>query len=156
MCTRDEGRSLAAGPLPRETSPSLGRRFLFPALLACFVATLVAIGLTVWVPYQRDLDLETTPEERSVAVWESLMFESMPRTIDLLDPKRMAGLKGVPVHIVQGRRDNLCLWPVAKRLADALEAAGSDVHFNLIEKGAHSPYHPDMMDALIKAVDLFK
>jgi len=29
-------------------------RFLFPGLLACVVATLLAIGLMVWVPYQRE------------------------------------------------------------------------------------------------------
>ena len=28
-------------------------RFLFPGLLACVVATLVAVGVMVWVPYQR-------------------------------------------------------------------------------------------------------
>ena len=29
-------------------------RFLFPDLLACVVATLLAVGLMVWVPYQQE------------------------------------------------------------------------------------------------------
>jgi len=99
--------------------------------------------------------LETTPLERSCAVWETLMFDQLPRTVNLLDEKRLIRLKELPIQVVHGKKDNLCLWQVADELVDKLKKEGCRVRFDLIENGAHTPYHPEMTHALVSATDRF-
>ncbi len=95
------------------------------------------------------------PEDRCKAVWETLMFDSVAKTINLLNKERMDNLKGMPIQIVQGALDTLCPKEIAQKLVSELSAAGSKVTFNEVEHGAHTPYSPEMTDALVRATDNF-
>ncbi len=98
---------------------------------------------------------ETTPEERSIGVWETQMFDTVPKMVNLLDESRMQSLKDIPVKVVQGKKDNLCCYKIAEKLVDGIRSVGGNVSFDLVENGAHTPYHPEMTDALIRATDNF-
>jgi proline iminopeptidase len=100
-------------------------------------------------------ELETSPDERSTAVWETLLFSSLPEEVDLLDKERLSRLTEVPFKIVQGKLDNLCHWERAHDFAEALKANGASVNFTLVETGAHTPYQADMTDELLRATDHF-
>lgn len=98
----------------------------------------------------------TTPEERSIGIWETLLMDGVSRTYNLLDQARLAKLKGLPVQVVQGAKDNLCHPAIAQELVDGLTTAGCQVKYALVEGGTHSPYeHPGMTDALVRATDTF-
>lgn len=98
---------------------------------------------------------ETTPLERSIGIWETLLMDSVSRTYDLLASERLEKLRGVPIQVVQGERDNLCHPDIAKGLVEGLKSAGCEVKFDLVEGGSHSPYHPGMTNALVRATDTF-
>ncbi|MES2199109.1 MAG: hypothetical protein V4489_02955 [Chlamydiota bacterium] len=40
-------------------------------------------------------------------------------------------------------------------IVDKLQNVGCTVEYTLVKEGPHSPYHPGMTDALIKATDSF-
>ena len=100
-------------------------------------------------------DLPTTPHDRCVGIWETAMFATVSQTYNLLDPRRLAKFKGLPIQVVQGEKDNLCHPSIAQKLVDGLAKAGAQVQYALVEGGPHSPYHPGMTDALIRATDHF-
>ena len=99
--------------------------------------------------------LETTPEERSSGIWETLMMDSVSRTYNLLEQSRLRSLCKVPVQVVQGAKDNLCHHTIAEELVDGLKSIGCDVKYTLVEDGPHETDHPAMIDALIQATDTF-
>lgn len=82
-------------------------------------------------------------------------MNSVSLTYNLLDSERIAKLKGIPIKIVQGSQDNLCHPSIANELVNELREAGSSVSYSLVEGGGHSPYHPAMTDALVRATDFF-
>lgn len=100
-------------------------------------------------------DLETTPSDRSTGIWETLLMNSVSLTYNLLAPERLAKMQEIPVQIVQGASDNLCHPYIAQELVDRLKDVGCEVSYSLVEGGPHSPYHPGMTDALIRATDSF-
>jgi proline iminopeptidase len=100
-------------------------------------------------------DFETTPTERSVGIWETLLMDGVSRTYDLLSHSRLEKLQGLPVQVVQGSKDNLCHPTIAQELVDGLGHAGCKVKYELVEGGPHSAYDPRMTDALVRATDTF-
>jgi proline iminopeptidase len=97
-----------------------------------------------------------TDSERCIGIWETLLMNSVAKTQNLLDKDRLANLKGLPVQVVQGAKDNLCHPMIAAKLVEGLQEAGSDVKYALVEGGPHSPVgHPGMVDALVRATDAF-
>ena len=100
-------------------------------------------------------ELETTPEERSIAVFETQIFEALPDSVDLVDSSNLARLKEIPIQIVQGKKDKICLHSVAEALAELLKNSECNVRIDVIENGGHSPYHPEMTHALVSATDIF-
>ncbi|MBS0628550.1 MAG: alpha/beta fold hydrolase [Verrucomicrobia bacterium] len=102
-----------------------------------------------------DDNLSITPSDHCVGIWETLLMDNVSRTYNLLGKDRLAKMQGIPIQIVQGGKDNLCHPSIAKELSDGLKDVGCSVTYTLVEEGPHSPYHPKMTDALIKATDLF-
>lgn len=102
-----------------------------------------------------DDHVETTPNDRSTGIWETLLMDSVSRTYNLLDEKRLTTLKGLPVQVVQGDKDNLCLPAIAEELVSGLQKAGCQVKYALVEGGPHSTEHLGMIDALVQATDSF-
>lgn len=102
-------------------------------------------------------DVETTPLERTIGVWETqLMNDVITKKIDLLEPKLLKQLQSIPIKIVQGMKDTVCPYSIASDLAAKLNYEGCRVELSLIEEGEHSPYsHPKMIDALVAATDNF-
>lgn len=79
----------------------------------------------------------------------------MLNTISLLDPRKLALLKEIPITIVQGKNDTICYKGVAEDLAAALKRSGNPVDLRIIENGKHSSYGQEMTDALVRATDQF-
>ncbi|MBS0656571.1 MAG: alpha/beta fold hydrolase [Verrucomicrobia bacterium] len=100
-------------------------------------------------------DLETTPSERACGIWETLLMDGVARTYNLLDPSRLERMKELPIQVVHGTKDNLCLPSIAKDLVDRLTSAGCAVEYTLVEGGTHNEYEPGMTDALVRATDTF-
>lgn len=100
-------------------------------------------------------DQETTPMDRSIGIWETLLMNSVARTYNLLAEERLARMQGMQVQVVQGACDNLCHPAIAQELVDGLQKAGCHVKYALVEGGPHSPYYPGMTDVLIRATDTF-
>jgi proline iminopeptidase len=99
---------------------------------------------------------DATDHERCVGVWETLLMNNVAKKEALLAPSRLANLRGLPVKVVQGAKDNLCHPMIAQALVDGLVDAGCDVTYSLVEGGTHSPVgHPGMTDALVRATDAF-
>lgn len=98
---------------------------------------------------------ETTPNDRSTGIWETLMMDSVSRSYDMLDAANLAKLNGIKVQVVQGASDNLCHPSVAEKLVEGMKTAGCQVRYSLVEGGPHSPHHPGMTDALVRATDNF-
>lgn len=101
-------------------------------------------------------ECETTSQDRSTGIWESLLMNSVSMTYDLLSPERLAKMKGIPVQIVQGALDKLCHPSIAQELVDGLKDVGCQVKYNLVPDGEHSPYSsPGMINVLVGATDSF-
>ncbi len=100
-------------------------------------------------------DLETTPSDRSIGIWETLLMNSVSLSYDLLSTERLAKMQGLQIQVVQGASDNLCHPLIAQELVDGLQSVGCAVKYSLVEGGPHSPYHPGMTDALVRATDSF-
>lgn len=99
----------------------------------------------------KDLD----PRCRSVAIFESLFFSTLPKTLNLLDPARIQSIAKLPSFIVQGQQDSECPKKYAEKLVEALKDAHGNVTYYPIEEGKHSPYNPHMTDALVRITDEF-
>ena len=102
-----------------------------------------------------DDSIVATPEERSTAFWQTLLFEKIPRTTNLLDVERLEHLKGMKIRIVQGGSDNLCQHTVADMLTEGLTKAGAKVMLKKVPEGSHSAYDPLITHALVQATDAF-
>lgn len=95
------------------------------------------------------------PEYRSTAIFQTLFFSQLPSQLNLLDDSRIEKLKTIPIFIVQGCRDTVCPQEFAKKLVSVLKQHRISVELRLVDDGAHSPYSPNMMDALIRITDDF-
>ncbi len=101
-------------------------------------------------------DLTVSGEERSVGLWECMLFDQIVEKVDLLEDSRLKKMSSIPIKIVHGKQDPICPAQVALTLASRLQQFGNPVELSLIDGGLHSPYsHPAMIDALVRACDQF-